>query len=103
MYGKIDPELLVDWELRKSYSSEELGIEPDLWDYVKKDGSLMSFESLEDACTRAFDESNKPSLIFGRVYLASQVAREVAWDDWNDYVRDSLSAMCVEGIIRRIN
>lgn len=30
MCGKIDPELLVDWELRKSYSSEELGIEPDL-------------------------------------------------------------------------
>ena len=103
MYGKIDLELLVDWELRKSYSSEELGIEPGLWDYVKKDGSLMTFESLEDACTRMFDEANKPSLIFGRVYLASQVAREVAWDDWNDYVRDSLSAMCVEGTIRRIN
>ena len=103
MYGKIDPELLVDWELRKSYSSEELGIEPDLWDYVKKDGSLVTFESLEDDCVRVFDKVNKASLIFGRVYLASQVAREVAWDDWNNYVKDSLSAMCVEGIIRRIN
>lgn len=103
MYGKIDPELLVDWELRKSYSSEELGIEPDLWDYVEKDGSLVTFESLEDTCTRVFDKANKPSLIFGRVYPASQVAREVAWDDWNDYVKDALSAMCVEGIIRRIN
>ena len=103
MYGKIDPELLVDWELRKSYSSEELGIEPDLWDYVKKDGSLMTLESLEDACTRVFDKANKASLIFGRPYTASEIAREVAWDDWNDYVNDSLSAMCVEGIIRRIN
>ena len=103
MYGKIDPELLVDWELRKSYSSEELGIEPILWDYVKKDGSLVTFESLEDVCTRMFDEANEPSLIFGKVYTASQVAREVAWDDWNDYVKDTLSAMCVEGIIRRIN
>lgn len=102
MYEKIDPELLVDWELRKSYSSEELGIEPDLWDYVKKDGSLMTFESLEDTCTRVFDKANKTSLIFGRVYTASQVAREVACDDWNDYVKDTLSAMCVEGIIRRI-
>lgn len=46
MYGKIDPELLVDWELRKSYSSEELGIELDLWDYVKKDGSPC-----ESGCT----------------------------------------------------
>ena len=103
MYGKIDPELLVDWELRKSYSSEELGIEPDLWDYVKKDGCLMTFESLEDACTRVFDNANKASIIFGKVYTASEIAREVAWDDWNDYMRDSLSAMCVEGIIRRIN
>lgn len=103
MYGKIDPELLVDWELRKSYSSEELGIEPDLWDYVKKDGSLVTFESLEETFTRVFDKANKASLIFGKVYPASQVAREVAWDDWNDYVKDSLSAMCVEGIIRRIN
>ena len=103
MYGKIDPELLVDWELRKSYSSEELGIEPDLWDYVKKDGSLVTFESLEDMCERVFDKANKPSLIFGRAYPASQVAREVAWNDWNDYVKDSLSAMCVEGVIRRIN
>ena len=103
MHGKVDPELLVNWELRKSYSSTELGIEPDLWDYVKRDGSLMTIESLEDACVRVFDKANKPSLIFGNVYTASQVAREVAWDDWNDYVNDSLSAMCVEGIIRRIN
>lgn len=102
-HGKIDPELLVDWELRKSYSPTELGIGPDLWDYVMKDGSLKTIEDLEDACTRAFDKENKPSLIFGKVYTASQVAREVAWDDWNDYVRDTLSAMCVEGIIRRIN
>ena len=50
-----------------------------------------------------FDKANKASLIFGKVYTASQVAREVAWDDWNDYVKDTLSAMCVEGIIRRIN
>lgn len=103
MYGKIDPELLVDWELRKSYSSEELGIEPDLWDYVKKDGSLVTFESLVDTCTSVFDKANKGSLIFGKVYPASKVAREVAWDDWNDYVKDTLSTMCVEGIIRRIN
>lgn len=103
MYGKIDPELLVDWELRKSYSSEELGIEPDLWDYVKKDGSLLTLENLEDTCTHVFDKENKASLIFGKVYLASQIAREVAWDDWNDYVKDTLSTMGVEGIIRRIN
>ena len=103
MYGKIDPELLVDWELRKSYSSEDLGIEPGLWDYVKKDGSLMTLESLEDVCVRMFDKANKASIIFGRVYPASEIAREVAWDDWNDYVKDTLSTMCVEGIIRRIN
>lgn len=47
-----------------------------------------------------FDKANKASLIFGKVYLASQVAREVAW---NDFVKDSLSTMYVEGIIRRIN
>lgn len=103
MYGKIAPELLVDWELRKSYSSEDLGIEPGLWDYVKKDGSLMTLESLEDACARVFDNANKHCLIFGKVYTASQIAREVAWGDWNDYVKDTLSTMCVEGIIRRIN
>lgn len=103
MYGKIDPELLVDWGLRKSYSPTELGIEPDMWDYVKKDGSLMTLESLEDACARVFDNENKPCLIFGRAYTASQIAREVAWNDWNDYVKDTLSTMCVEGIIRRIN
>ena len=103
MYEKIDPELLVDWELRKSYSAVELGVEQGMWDYVKKDGSLMTFEDLEDACTRVFDKANKASLIFGKVYTASQIAREVAWDDWNDYVRDTLSTMCVEGIIRRIN
>ena len=103
MYGKIDPELLVDWELRKSYSAEELGIEPDLWDYVKKDGSLMTLESIEDVCVRVFDKMNKPVIIFGKVCTASEIAREVAWDDWNDYLRDSLSAMCVGGIIRRIN
>lgn len=103
MYGKIDPELLVDWDLRKTYSPEELGIEPGLWDYVQRDGSLMTIESLEDTCERVFNEVNKPSIIFGRVYLASQVAREVAWDEWNDYVKDTLSNMCVEGVIRRIN
>lgn len=103
MYGKIDPELLVDWELRKSYSPTELGIEPDMWDYVKKDGSLTTLETLEDVCTRVFDNENKPSLIFGRTYTASQIAREVAWNDWNDYVKDTLSTMCIEGIIRRIN
>lgn len=52
MYGKIGLEPLVDWELRKSYSSEELGVEPDLWDYVKKDGSLGTFESLVEGIIR---------------------------------------------------
>lgn len=103
MHEKINPELLVEWELRKSYTPEELGIEPDLWDYVKKDGTLLTLENLEDACTRAFDKTNKPTLIFGRTYPASQIAREVAWNDWNDYMKDSLSAMRIEGIIRRIN
>ena len=103
MCGNIAPELLVDWELRKSYSPEDLGIEPGLWDYVKKDGSLMTLESFEDACTRMFDKANKPSLILGKPYTASQIAREVAWDDWNDYVHDTASTMCVEGTIRRIN
>ena len=103
MYGKIDPELLVDWDLRRSYTADELGIEANMWDYVMKDGSLKTIEDLEDSCTRVFDKANKPSLIFGKVYTASQVAREVAWDDWNDYVKDTLSTMCVEDIIRRIN
>lgn len=103
MYEKIDPELLVDWELRKSYSPKELGIEPDMWDYVKKDGSLTTLETLEDMCVHLYDSVYDPCIIFGRVYTASQVAREVAWDDWNDYVKDTLSTMCVEGAIRRIN
>ena len=58
-----------------------------------KDGSL---KTLEDACARVFDEANKPSLIFGRVYTASEVV-------WDDHVKDTLSTGCVEGIIRRIN
>lgn len=103
MYGKINPELLVDWELRKSYSPEDLGIEPGLWDYVKKDGSLMTLEDLEDTCTRVFNNANKPALIFGRVYTASEIAREVAWEDWDNYVKDTLANMCVEGLVRRIN
>ena len=103
MKKKVDPEVLADWELRKSYSPAELGVEPDMWDYVMKDGSLKTLEDLEDACTRVFDKANKPSLIFGRAYPASQIAREVAWDDWNDYVKDTLANMCVEGTIRRIN
>lgn len=103
MHGKINPELLVDWELRKSYSPEELGIEPDMWDYVMTDGSLKTLEDLEDTCTRVFDKEHKPSLIFGKIYPASEIAREIAWEDWNNYVKDTLANMCVEGIARRIN
>lgn len=103
MHEKIDPELLVDWEQRKSYTPEELGIEPDLWDYVKKDGTLTTLENLEDTCARAFDNANKPNTIFGKTYTASEIAREIAWNDWNNYIEDSLSTMRAEGTIRRIN
>lgn len=103
MHGKIDTDKLVAWDLRKSYSADELGIEPDMWDYVMKDGSLKTLEDLEDICTRIFDKMNKPTLIFGKVYPASEITREVAWDDWNNYLKDTLANMCVEGITRRIN
>ena len=103
MFGKIDTYKLVDWDLRKAYSVDELGIWADMWDYVMKDGSLKTLEDLEDTCAHIFDKANEPTVIFGRVYTASQIAREVAWDDWNDYVKDTLSTMCAEGLIRRIN
>lgn len=103
MYGKIDTDKLVKWNLRKSYSAEELGIEAGMWDYVMKDGSLKTVEDLENICTRVFDKMNKPSLIFGKLYTASEIARGVTWEDWDNYVKDTLSTMCTEGIIRRIN
>ena len=102
MYGKIDADKLVEWDSRKSYSADELGIEADMWDYVMKDGSLKTVEDLEDICTRIFDKMNKPTLIFGKVYTASEIAREVARKDWNYYMRDALANMCIEGFARRI-
>lgn len=103
MDGKIDTDKLVEWDLRKSYSADELGIGSDMWDFVMKDGTLKTLEDLEDSCTRIFDKMNKPTLIFGKVYTASEIAREVAWEDWDNYVKDTLASMCVEGITRRIN
>lgn len=100
---KVNPEILTNWDKRKSYSSEELGLDKGMWDYVSKDGTLGVIEELEDICADAFDKKNGQISLFGKLYRASDVAREVAWDDWNDYVEDTLSTMCVEGIIRRIN
>ena len=103
MHGKTDTDKLVEWDFRKSYNADELEIEAGMWDYVMKDGSLKTLEDLEDACTRVFDEMNKPTIIFGKIYTASELAREIAWEDWHDYVKDTLANMCVEGIARRIN
>ena len=103
MDEKIDPELLVDWELRKSYSSEELGLDKGMWDYVSKDGTLGIIEEFEDFCADAFDKKNGQISILGKLYRASEVAREVAWDDWNDFVRDMLTRVVSNGTICRIN
>lgn len=103
MYGKIDTDKLVEWDLRKSYTADELGTEAGMWDYVMKDGALKTIEDLETVCAGVFDKMNSPTLIFGRVYTASEIAREVAWEDWDNYVKDTLANMCVEGLARRIN
>lgn len=100
---KVNPEILTNWDKRKSYSSEELELDKGLWDYVSKDGTLGIIEEFEDFCADAFDKKNGQISLFGKLYRASEVAREVAWDDWNDFVRDMLTRVVSNGTIRRIN
>lgn len=100
---KVNPEILPNWDKRKSYSSEELGLDKGMWDYVSKDGTLGIIEEFEDICADAFDKENGQINIFGKLYRASEVAREVAWDDWNDFVRDMLTRVVSNGTIRRIH
>ena len=100
---KVNPEILTNWDKRKSYSSEELGLDRGMWDYVSKDGTLGIIEEFEDICAYAFDKKNGQISLFGKLYRASEVAREVAWDDWNDFVRDMLTRVVSNGTIRRIN
>ena len=100
---KINPENLTNWDKRKSYSSEELGLDKGMWTYVSKDGTLGIIEEFEDICADAFDKANGQIMLFGKLYRASEVAREVAWDDWNDFVQDALTHVVSHGTIRRIN
>lgn len=100
---KVNPEILTNWDKRKSYSSEELGLDKGMWDYVSKDGTLGIIEEFEDICADAVDKENGQISLFGKLYRASEVAREVAWDDWNDFVRDMLTRVVSNGTIRRIN
>jgi hypothetical protein len=100
---KINPENLTNWDKRKSYSSEELGLDKGMWDYVSKDGTLGIIEEFEDICADAFDKANGRIMIFGRAYKASEVAREVSWEDWNDFVQDAFTRVVSHGAIRRIN
>lgn len=100
---KVNPEILTNWDKRKSYSSEELGLDKGMWNYVSKDGTLGIIEEFEDVCADAFDKVNRQISLFGKLYRASEVAREVAWDDWNDFVRDMLTRVVSNGTIRRIN
>lgn len=100
---KINPENLANWDKRKSYSSEELGLDKGMWDYVSKDGTLGIIEEFEDICADAFDKANRQIMLFGKAYRASEVAREVAWDDWNDFVQDAFTHVVSRGTIRRIN
>lgn len=100
---KVNLEILTNWDKRKSYSSEELGLDKGMWDYVSEDGTLGIIEEFEDFCADAFDKQNGQISLFGKLYRASEVAREVAWDDWNDFVRDMLTLVVSNGTIRRIN
>lgn len=100
---KVNPEILTNWDKRRSYSSEELGLDKGMWDYVSKDGTLGIIEEFEDICADAFDEKNRQISLFGKLYRASEVARELAWGDWNDFVRDMLTRVVSNGTIRRIN
>lgn len=100
---RVNPEILTNWDKRKSYSSEELGLDKGMWDYVSKDGTLGIIEEFEDICADAFDKKRGRISLFGKLYRASEVAREVAWDDWNDFVRDMLTRVVSNGTIRRIN
>lgn len=100
---KVNPEILTNWDKRKSYSSEELGLDKGMWDYVSKDGTLGIIEEFEDICADAFDKRHGQISLFGKLYRASEVAREVAWDDWNDFVRDTLTHVVSLGTIRRIS
>lgn len=100
---KVNPEILTNWDKRKSYSSEELGLDKGMWDYVSKDGTLGTIEEFEDVCANTFDMKNGQISLFGKLYRASEVAREVAWDDWNDFVRDMLTRVVSNGTLRRIN
>lgn len=96
-------ENLTNWDKRKSYSSEELGLDKGMWNYVSKDGTLGIIEEFEDIRADAFDKVNGQIMLFGKLYRASEVAREVAWDDWNDFVQDALTHVVSHGTICRIN
>ena len=100
---KINPEIFTNWDMRKSFSSEELGLDNGMWDYVSKNGTLGTIEDFEDICADAFDKANGRIMLFGKLYRASEVAREMAWGDWNSFVQDALTHVVSNGAIRRIN
>lgn len=102
MHGKIDPELLVDFDSTVVYYAADLGLEPGEWDFVSCCGKLKIYEDYEALAAVGFDITHPSVELLGRQYRASDLVKEVDPDGWEAFVEMGIAHALDNNLIRRI-
>lgn len=94
--------LSMNWNTRFCFTSEELGVAKDEYDYVTNSANTYIREDFEDMAAKAVDDLHKPITILGRTLKASDIAREMLSTDWEAYVNSCIADLIATGMIKEV-
>ena len=99
---RINPELLKDFDTVAAYRATDLGLEPGEYDFVTKYGDLQDYEHYVELAENTVDGTNAPIELFGKTIKPSDVAKELAPDEWEAFVEFGIAFALANDLIRKI-
>lgn len=99
---RINIELLKDFNTVVAYHAVDLGLEPGEYDFVTKYGDLQDYEHYVELAENTMDGTSAPIEVFGKEYKPSDVAKELAPDDWEAFVELGIAYALANDLIRKI-
>lgn len=95
-------EALKDFDTTVAYRAQDLGLEPEEWDFVTCNGGLQLYEDYEEMVADVVDGIKSPLVLLGKEYKPSEIAREVDPAGWQAFVELGIAYAIASNLIRKI-
>lgn len=95
-------EALTDFDTTIAYHAQDLGLEPEEWDFVACNGDLQLYEHYEELAADTIDGIESPIELLGKEYKLSDIAKEADPAGWQAFVELGIAYALANNLIRRI-